>query len=251
MTARKLLLASTLALGALASGTVLAGCSAAGPQAAPAASAATGTPTGSPSGSATTPAASATASAPQPSGPSTSSDAPSAAVSVPVVAPTLRSLQIDGPGFSGTLTADETKARDAIYRVLPVLLNETSAKYASPTGARDELLSQGLITAHMAGSFAAAFTPGQGQVHAAGFTVQTTGMECVLHTSAGSALQSGHVFCYLSRQYVGPDGAAVTDARWTASGQPDAINPNELANASVTMADEGGTWKVDAVQFGA
>lgn len=172
-------------------------------------------------------------------------------MSVPVVAPTLRSLQIDGPGYAGALTSEEAKARDTIYRVLPVLMNETATKYASPAGARDELLSQGLITAHMASSFAAEFTTGQAEVHAAGFTVQTTGMECTLHTSAGSALQTGRVFCYLSRQYMGPDGAPVTESRWTASGQPDAINPNELANASVTMANEGGTWKVDAVQFGA
>lgn len=243
MAARKLLLASTLALGALSSGAVLAGCSAAGPQAAPTGSATTTAGGASPSVSPTTAPAS-------PSSSASPSTAPSP-VSVPVVAPTLRSLQIDGPGYAGALSPEEAKARDAIYRVLPVLMNETAAKYGSPAAVRDELLSQGLITAHMASSFGTAFTPGQQEVHAAGFTVQTTGMECTLHTSAGSALQTGHVFCYLSRQYVGPDGAPVTDSRWTSPGQPNAINPNELANASVTVLDDGGTWKVDAVQFGA
>ncbi|KHL00507.1 hypothetical protein [Sinomonas humi] len=244
MTARKLLLASSLALLALSSGAALAGCSAAGPQAAASGSATTGSASPSPSSSPTTTASSPASSA------SPSSASPSS-VSVPVVAPTLRSLQIDGPGYAGALTPEETKARDTIYRVLPVLMNEAAPKYPSPAGARDELLSQGLITAHMASSFPADFTPGQSEVHAAGFTVQTTGMECTLHTSAGSALQTGHVFCYLSRQYMGPDGAPVTDSRWTTPGQPEAIDPNELANASVTMANEGGTWKVDAVQFGA
>ncbi|MCH6469890.1 hypothetical protein [Sinomonas terrae] len=245
MAARKLLLASTFALVALCSGAALAGCSAAGPQAGASGSATTGSAAPSPSSSPTT-----TASSPASSAPPSSSASPSS-VSVPIVAPTLRSLQIDGPGYAGALTPEETKARDTIYRVLPVLMNETAAKYASPTGARDELVSQGLITARMASSFATSFTPAQSEVHATGFTVQTTGMECTLHTTAGSALQTGHVFCYLSRQYMGPDGAPVTDSRWTTAGQPGAIDPNELANASVTMANEGGVWKVDAVQFGA
>lgn len=234
MAARKLLLGSTLALGALS--VALAGCSAAAPQAGP-----TGSATSSASSSASTTA----------TGSPSSSASPTAVASVPVVAPTLRSLNIDGPGFGGALTPEETKARDTIYRVLPVLLNVAGPKYSSPAGARDELLSQSLITQHMASTFPADFTAPQSAVHAAGFTVQTTGMECTLQTSAGSALQTGRVFCYFSRQYVAADGKPVTDTHWTAAGQPNAINPNELGNASVTMANEGGVWKVDGVQFGA
>ncbi|MGN6403664.1 hypothetical protein [Sinomonas sp.] len=240
MTARRILPAATAALAVV----LVAGCSAAAPQAggssatqAPSSSAST-TASASPSGSAA---------------PSGASSAPTAGtpVNVPVVAPTLRALHIDGPGYEQNLTGEDSQARDAIYRSLPTLLNEASHRYSSPIGARDELASQGLITQHMASTFPAEFTPEQKEVNATGFTVQTTGMMCSLRTGAGSALQTGRVFCYFSRHYVGPDGSPVTDSRWTTPGEPNAINPDELQNAVVTMVKEGGAWKVDGIQFGA
>jgi len=236
MTARRILPASAVVTAVISAAALLAGCSASSPQAGATSS---GPPTSSSAASPT-----ATAS---PSGTTT----PSASPSVPVVAPTLRSLHIDGPGYEQNLSPEETQARDTIYKALPVLLNQDARRYSSPLAARDELASQGLITQHMASTFAAQFTPEQQEVNATGFTVQTTGMLCSLRTGAGSALPSGRVFCYFSRQYVGTDGSPVSDARWTTPGKPNAINPNELQNAVVTMVKEGGAWKVDGVQFGA
>jgi hypothetical protein len=235
MSPTRVLPTSALVTAALAAAFLVSGCSAAAPEAGRSSAGASST---------------AQSASPTPSATHSITTPPSPPASIPIVAPSLRSLHIDGPGYEQNLTAEEAQARDTIYRALPILLNEASGRYSSPSGARDELASRGLITAHMASTFAPEFTPDQKSVNAAGFTVQTTGMMCSLRTGAGSALQNGKVFCYFSRQYIAPDGSPVTDARWTTPGNPAAINPNELQNAVVTMVREGGAWKVDAVQFG-
>lgn len=236
MTPTRILPTSALVTAALAGAVLVAGCSATAPEAGRSSAGASSTPQPA---------------SPTPSASPLITTPPSPPASIPIVAPSLRSLHIDGPGYEQNVTAEEAQARDTIYHALPILLNEASSRYSSPSGARDELATQGLITAHMASTFAPEFTPDQKAVNAAGFTVQTTGMLCSLRTGAGSALQNGKIFCYFSRQYIGPDGSPVNDARWTTTGNPGAINPNELQNAVVTMVKEAGAWKVDGVQFGA
>lgn len=204
---------------------------------------------------------SATSATAAPKSSTTPTPTPSATVSpdgaVPVVAPTLTPLQFTDMGYSpameANLTPEEVQARTTIYRVLPVLLNAASHKYASPAGARDELLSQNLITSGMAstGYFPQEFSNFQLAINKAQYTVQTTGMQCFMRgQSAQTALQLGHVTCYYTRHYLDAQGSAVGAVRYQSEvGGAGAIDPEQQQRSIFYMKKDGGVWKVDFVQI--
>jgi hypothetical protein len=182
---------------------------------------------------------------------------PSASASgVPAVAPSLKPIEIDGFGSSevleNSLTAEEKTARDRIFKVIPIAANESSPSYKSPHGARDELVKQGLITDNMAKTwFMPKFTPHQADLNSAGFTVQTTGLKCLMRTvSPQTALEMGKVSCYFTRQYVDENGSRVSHNKYVAAtGGAGAIDPDQISRVEVTVKKEGGAWKVDNLQF--
>lgn len=217
------------------------------------------------SASSSTLAGSGLTSAPQASAISTPAPTASAAAmptvspdgAVPVVAPSLKAFDMSGiggysPAMEANLSAEEIQARSTIYRVLPVLLNRASHKYTSPAGARDELARQNLITQSFADKyFSPNFSNFQSALNKAGYTVQTTGMQCFMRgQSAQTALQLGQVTCYYSRQYLDLHGNFVGVNRYMAEvGGAGAIDPIQEQRSIFYMKNDGGVWKVDSVQL--
>lgn len=187
----------------------------------------------------------------------TPSPTPSASeIGVPAVAPSLKPIEMDGFGSSealeNSLTAEEKTAQERIFKVIPVAASEAAPKYKSPLGARDELLKQGLITDKMAKTwFLPQFTPFEQTIHKAGYTVQTTGLKCLMRTvSPQTALEMGKVVCYFTRQYMDKNGSRVSHNNYVAAtGGAGAIDPDQISRVEVEVKKEGGAWKVDNLQF--
>lgn len=177
---------------------------------------------------------------------------------VPVVAPSLTPI-VFGPGNGGSneeleenITAEEITARDNIYKVIPVIANLTSPKYTSPLGARDELVSQKLITENMAASnFSPQYTDFERDLNKTGFTVQTTGLKCFMRTlTPQTALEMGKVSCYFTRHYVDAEGSPVNNQNYVAAvGGAGSIDPEQISSVEVSVKQEGGAWKVDDIRF--
>ena len=163
---------------------------------------------------------------------------------------------MDGFGSSKALessyTAEELKVQETIFKVIPVAANEASSKYKSPLGARDELVKQSLITDNMAKTwFLPEFTPFEKDLNKTGFTVQTTGLKCLMRTvSPQTALELGKVTCYFTRHYVDQKGGKVSDNEFVkATGGAGSIDPDQISRVEVGIKKEGGAWKVDDLQF--
>ena len=175
---------------------------------------------------------------------------------VPVVLDPLKPIQIDGFGSSEVLeakiTPEEIAARDNIQAVIPVMANLSSPKYTSPLDARDELVAKGLITENMARTgFMPNFTSFQQILHDAGYTVQTTGLRCIMRTlSPQTELERGKVTCYFTRQYVDALGNTVGNATFVqTTGGAGSIDPSQIARVEVSIKQESGSWKVDGIRF--
>jgi hypothetical protein len=177
---------------------------------------------------------------------------------VPVVSPSLTPIVFDaGNGGSNeelekSITAEEITARDTIYKVIPVIANLTSPKYKSPLDARDELVSQNLITGNMAANnFSSEYTNFERDLNKTGFTVQTTGLKCFMRTlTPQTALEMGTVSCYFTRHYVDAYGYPVNNANYVAAvGGAGSIDPNQISSVKVNVKQEGGAWKVDDIRF--
>jgi len=177
---------------------------------------------------------------------------------VPVVAPELTPITMSD-GISGSsdaleknLTPEEIAVRANIFKVIPVMANVTSPYYKSPFDARDELLSQGLITQNMANTnFISQYSNFQRDLHKTGYTVQTTGLKCNMRTlTPQTALQLGKVSCFFTRHYVDANGAPVSNQAYIqAIGGVGSIDPTQISNVEVSIKQEGGAWKVDDIRF--
>lgn len=175
---------------------------------------------------------------------------------VPVVLEDLKPIEIDGFGSSEVLdakvTPEEVTARDNIYKVIPVMANLSSPKYNSPLDARDELVGKGLITGNMASTgFLPQFTTFQKIIHDAGYTVQTTGLKCIMRTLAPQTeLERGKVTCYFTRHYVDAQGNQVGNATFVqTTGGAGSIDPTQISRVEVSVKQENGSWKVDGIRF--
>lgn len=190
--------------------------------------------------------------------PSATTASPVTSEGVPVVAPSLTPIAFEaGNGGSNeelekAITAEEITARDNIYKVIPVIANLTSPKYKSPLDARDELVSQNLITGNMAANnFSGEYTAFQRDLNKTGFTVQTTGLKCFMRTlTPQTALESGTVSCYFTRHYVDTEGNPVNNQNYIAAvGGAGSIDPSQISSVAVSVKQEGGAWKVDDIRF--
>lgn len=175
---------------------------------------------------------------------------------VPDVAPTLKPIAIEGFGYSAALEAnlspEEIQVRETIYKTIPMAANRTSTKYATPLAARDEMVKAGLITDNMANTwFLPHYTPYQEDIRKADYTIQTTGIKCIMRTiTPETVLQTGKVTCYFNRMYVDADGNAVSNAAYVEStGGAGSIDPSQTSRVEVGIKQEGGSWKVDNLIF--
>lgn len=196
-------------------------------------------------------------STPQPTVAAPQPEVAPSANSVPVVAESLTPIPQEGFGVNqaeleANLTPEEIQARETIYKVIPVAANKASSKYTSPIGPRDELVGQGLITDNMATNwFADQFTPFEKDINSSGFTVQTTGYNCIMRTlTPATALQMGKVNCYYTRHYVDAEGSRVSNSEYAEkTGGIGFIDPAQIALVEVYVKQEGGSWKVDDLRF--
>lgn len=160
----------------------------------------------------------------------------------------------DPPALDKMAKPDEKAMRDKAYAAVPVFMNSAGPQYKTPSDARDELVSRGLITHHMADTqFFPEWVPYQQEVNAAQYTIQTTKMFCPLRgQSAGTVFDLKSMTCYYTREYVDTSGNAVSLQNYTESvkGGIGAIDPEQKARVVVGLAQEDGVWKIDSITNG-
>lgn len=173
----------------------------------------------------------------------------------PALSPDLQIIDLGGPtSIDDMATPEEREFRDKAYAAIATYTNSAGPQYTDSSGARDELLSKGLITKNMAQKqFFGDWIEYQKEMNAAKYTVQTTGLYCALrgHT-AGTIFDTGFMSCFQTREVVDETGNEVSfeDYKQSISYGMGAIDPDEQLRLRVAIVQEDGVWKIDAITNG-
>lgn len=171
------------------------------------------------------------------------------------LSPKLKILDMGSPAALDKVAGPEERAfREKAYSVIATYTNSAGPQYKDASGAKDELLSQGMITENMAKTqFFSDWTAMQKDLNAAKFTVQTTGLFCTLRAhSAGTVFDNGVMSCFQTREVVDANGDRVSFQKYKdqiAYGMG-AIDPDEQLRLTLKLAQENGVWKIDAITNG-